>query len=191
MRLRTAALTAVVLAGLAFAAGCSEELAGQQQTLGRAELEKQIKDAVAKEVGKVPKAIRCPGAIDNKEGARTRCTLIANDGSEVGVNVRVDVREEGDAADLVIKVDDKVRSGPKTVRRPKVEKLVKAKLEKSVGQVLKGVRCRSAIKAREGARTRCTVVAEDDSEIGVDVRVDRVERTGAILDIELDDERSK
>lgn len=98
---RSAALLG--LASFALAAGCG------QQTLAKTEVEEQVKSELTKKVGQAPKEIRCPGDLDAKKGAKTRCTLIADDGSEIGVAVRV-TRLEDDKAIFDIEVDDKVRS---------------------------------------------------------------------------------
>ena len=93
---------AASMLALAGAAGCGEEKVEQ------AELERKVKQSITKEVGQAPKAINCPGDIEAKVDAKTRCTLVAPDDSEVDVAVRV--REvEGDTTRFDIQVADKVR----------------------------------------------------------------------------------
>ncbi len=86
----------------AMVAGCGEK------KVEKAELERQVKSALAAKVGQEPKAIRCPGDIDSKVGATTRCVLVAPDDSELDVDVRV-TSVEGDKARFDIQAGTQVR----------------------------------------------------------------------------------
>ena len=91
-----------VIAAMTLGAGCGEK------TVEQAELEKQVKKSLTEEVGEAPKAINCPGDIEAKVDAKTRCTLVASDDSELDVDVRV-TSVDGDTTKFDIQVGDKVR----------------------------------------------------------------------------------
>ena len=96
------ATLASVAAIAALVAACGEK------KVEKAELEEQVKKALAAKVGQEPKAIRCPGDIDSKVGAKTRCVLVATDDSELDVDVRVS-SVEGDRARFDIQAGTQVR----------------------------------------------------------------------------------
>ena len=95
------ATLASVAAIAALVAACGEK------KVEKAELEEQVKKALAAKVGQEPKAIRCPGDIAAEVGARTRCTLVADDG-ELDVDVRL-TAVEGDDVKMDFKVGNQVR----------------------------------------------------------------------------------
>jgi len=90
----TAAVVGVVVLG---AAGCSS-------TVSRPDVEKQISDQLAAQVGQTPAGVTCPDDLDAEVGARMRCQLQAEDGSTIGVGIVV-TAVEGSGARYDIQVD--------------------------------------------------------------------------------------
>ena len=80
-----AAIAAVALTG------CGEDV------LDEADVEAEVKKALTEEVGQEPKRIDCPGDLDAKVGEKMRCTLIAEDDSEVDVDITVTEVKDGNA----------------------------------------------------------------------------------------------
>ena len=101
-RARLVGTVSALALALAGATGCGE------QKVEQAELEQKVKASLTKEVGQAPKGINCPGDIEAKVNAKTRCTLVAPDDSEVDVDVRVS-EVKGDTTRFDIRVGDEVR----------------------------------------------------------------------------------
>lgn len=71
----------------------------------REELEQTVKEKLAEEVGQTPKSIDCPEELKAELDASIRCTLTAEDGSEIGLTVTVTGVDGGDV-NFDIQVDD-------------------------------------------------------------------------------------
>ncbi|MEJ8639766.1 DUF4333 domain-containing protein [Streptomyces sp. MS2.AVA.5] len=102
--IRIAAVTAIgslALVACSFTAGSSTD------TVGTKELEKQVDDALTKQVGQSPKTVDCPKGLKAEEGAQTRCTLTADDGARFGLTVTTKRVNSDNKVDFDIKVDDK------------------------------------------------------------------------------------
>lgn len=172
----------LALAGAA--TGCEEDV----EKLEKAKLEQTVKKSLAGkrlpfrsgkgegELAPEDFSIRCPGDVEAKVGARTRCTFVdldggALDGSESDVSVRVRAKD-ADEYRLAIKVGSIVRV---KIKKAELQQGVKEILTEQKGQAPKAVRCPDDIKAKVGAKigakTRCTFVDLDDSELDVNVRV--------------------
>ncbi len=82
------------------AAGCSSGT----PTVSQTDVETQVKEAVAKQVGQTPKSISCPSSLAATVGATQRCTLTAEDGSTIGLTVTV-TSVEGGTAKFSVQVD--------------------------------------------------------------------------------------
>lgn len=81
-------------------------------TVNKAELEKQVSDSLERSVGQKPDKITCPGdLVDPQVGSTTRCTLQANDGSSIGVTVKVTSVQDSTVR-FDIKVDDSASTPP-------------------------------------------------------------------------------
>ncbi|GAB3410793.1 DUF4333 domain-containing protein [Flindersiella endophytica] len=98
MKTRMLALASLLALGAAVA-GCSGD-----PTLKEADLEKSVKDTLAKQVGQTPDSIDCPGDLTGKTGTTMRCTLKAG-GDELGLTVTV-TGVEGSTVKYDVKVDE-------------------------------------------------------------------------------------
>ncbi|MBT2392401.1 DUF4333 domain-containing protein [Streptomyces sp. ISL-1] len=102
--IRIAAATAIgslALVACSFSAGSSTD------SVGTKELEKQVDDALTKQVGQSPKKVECPKELKAEKGAHTRCTLTADDGTRFGLTVTTKRVKSDNKVDFDIKVDDK------------------------------------------------------------------------------------
>ncbi|MQY11538.1 hypothetical protein SRB5_16570 [Streptomyces sp. RB5] len=70
------------------------------------ELEKKVSSSLTETVGQTPESVDCPDSLESKEGATTRCTLTAGDGTQFGVTVTAG-KPNGASVHLNVKVDDK------------------------------------------------------------------------------------
>lgn len=75
--------------------------------------------------------------------------------------------------------------GEKTVAAGEVASQVKASLTKKVGQAPKKITCPEDLRAEVGATLTCVLVAPDDSEVDVDVKVTSVADGRAKFDIQV------
>jgi uncharacterized protein DUF4333 len=98
VKTRLLALASLFALGVA-AAGCSGD-----PVLKEADLEKSVKDTLAKQVGQTPDSIDCPGDLTGKTGTTMRCTLKAG-GDELGLTVTV-TGVEGSTVKYDVKVDE-------------------------------------------------------------------------------------
>lgn len=94
-----AVLLAALLPVVAALSGC-----GSSSTVEADDVEAQVSEALAAEVGEAPDGVSCPGDLEAEVGATIRCELEAG-GLTYGVTVRV-TGIDGDAAALDIRVDD-------------------------------------------------------------------------------------
>ncbi|MFE6127558.1 DUF4333 domain-containing protein [Streptomyces sp. NPDC056437] len=102
--IRLAAVTAIgslALVACTFSAGSSTDAVGTK------ELEKQVDDALTKQVGQSPQTVDCPQELKAEKGAHTRCTLTADDGTRFGLTVTTKRVNSDNKVDFDIKVDDK------------------------------------------------------------------------------------
>lgn len=109
MRART--LRMLAMAAMVLAAACSSGAA----TISGGEAGDQIADllAIEEDVGQRPPEVRCPNEITVEAGGSFRCTLVAGDGSEIGLTATF---TDDDRSVDAVKVDDTVSSPPTTVR---------------------------------------------------------------------------
>lgn len=98
-----------VLCTVAALSACSVTVGSADKTVDRAKLEQKVSQTLAEKTGQTPKSVTCPDALKAKVDAITRCTLTADDGSQIGANVTV-TSVNGDDVNFDIKVDDQ----PKT-----------------------------------------------------------------------------
>ncbi len=75
------------------AAGCSSGT----PTVSQTDVETQVKEALAKQVGQTPKSISCPSSLAATVGATQRCTLTTDDGATLGLTVKVTSVDNGTA----------------------------------------------------------------------------------------------
>lgn len=75
--------------------------------------------------------------------------------------------------------------GEDAIAKGEVEAQVKASLTKQVGQAPKRIDCPSDLPAEVGAKLTCTLVAPDDSEVDVAVRVTGVDGDRARFDVQV------
>ncbi|MFF7205486.1 DUF4333 domain-containing protein [Streptomyces sp. NPDC008141] len=101
---RIAAVTAI---GLLALVSCSFTAGSSTDTVGTKELEKQVDDALTKQVGQSPATVDCPQGLKAEKGAQTRCTLTADDGTRFGLTVTTKRVNSDSKVDFDIKVDDK------------------------------------------------------------------------------------
>jgi Domain of unknown function (DUF4333) len=73
--------------------------------------------------------------------------------------------------------------GEKKIEKAELEEKVKTSLAEKVGQEPKAIQCPGDLAAEVDAKTRCVLVAPDDSEVDVDVRVSSVDGDNYKLDI--------
>ncbi len=73
--------------------------------------------------------------------------------------------------------------GEEKIEKAELQDKVKTALTEEVGQEPKAINCPDDISAKVGTKTRCVLVAPDDSEVDVDVRVSSVEDGNYKLDI--------
>ncbi|NGO73183.1 DUF4333 domain-containing protein [Streptomyces sp. SB3404] len=85
---------------------CSVETGSSNDSVGTEELEKKVDRLLTEKVGQSPKDIDCPDKLKAEEGAKTRCTLTASDGTRIGVTVTAGERDGDKSVRLDIKVDD-------------------------------------------------------------------------------------
>ncbi|MEV6104907.1 DUF4333 domain-containing protein [Streptomyces sp. NPDC051940] len=95
----------VVAVAIGALAACSAE-AGTTSSVGTEDLEKKVTTTLTEKVGQAPKSVDCPDKLKAEEGATTRCTLTAEDGSKIGLTVTAG-KPDGDDVPIDIKVDDK------------------------------------------------------------------------------------
>ncbi|MEP9383535.1 DUF4333 domain-containing protein [Nocardioides sp. KR10-350] len=105
--MRSTTVAAVILSAL-LVAGCGASASIGTPEIKKADLEKKVSDGLTKSVGQRPDDISCPGDLDAKLHAKTRCVLTAG-GDRIGVTVTVD-RVDGTKYHLDIRVDDKPMS---------------------------------------------------------------------------------
>ncbi|MEX0768695.1 MAG: DUF4333 domain-containing protein [Microthrixaceae bacterium] len=78
--------------------------------------------------------------------------------------------------------------GEVSVDQADLEQGVSAELEAVVGQTPASVACEDDLPAEIGAQVRCTVTADDGSEIGATVTVDEVDGTDVKYSVEVDED---
>lgn len=93
-------LMLVVLAA-AMLGGCSAQTYSK---ISREQLQQKVSSLLEKQVGQRPDKIECPGDLDAKTGATTRCVLTAG-GTRLGTTVRVTSATEDGNYKLDIQVD--------------------------------------------------------------------------------------
>ncbi|MGW7070730.1 DUF4333 domain-containing protein [Streptomyces sp. NPDC054855] len=101
---RIAALAAI---GALTLTACSVTTKSSSDSVGTEELEKQVANSLTEQVGQAPKTVDCPNKLEAKEGANTRCTLTAPDGTKYGLTVTADRKSSEEAVQIDIKVDQK------------------------------------------------------------------------------------
>lgn len=79
---------------------------GGAPTVNKADVEKQVSDLLAAQVGERPKSVVCPGQLAGRVGATMRCTLTANNGQKYGLTVTV-TTVQGTTVNFNAKVDPK------------------------------------------------------------------------------------
>jgi len=62
-------------------AGCGTK------TVQGSEVSKRISEGLHRQVGQRPDQVKCPDQVEAKAGKKARCTIVASDGSEVGLTV--------------------------------------------------------------------------------------------------------
>ena len=72
-------------------------------TISKSELEKQASSALESAVGTAPDAVTCPGELEAKVGASTKCTVTAG-GQDIGATLTV-TEVDGSNAKFDVKVD--------------------------------------------------------------------------------------
>ncbi|MBO0883482.1 MAG: DUF4333 domain-containing protein [Mycobacterium sp.] len=77
-------LPAIALGCLVATAGCSS-----QKVVDRGQLESGVKSKLEAAAHAKAKSVTCPDKLKAKVHATTRCTLVATDGSKIGVTVTV------------------------------------------------------------------------------------------------------
>jgi hypothetical protein len=97
---RTIRRLGALLATAVLLAGCSDA------RLDSGTLEKSVASKLGEQTGQRPDKVSCPGGLEAKTDATTRCTLTASDGSTIGATVRT-TKVDGDHVDFFIQVDDR------------------------------------------------------------------------------------
>lgn len=77
-------------------------------TLTGTEASRVITDALEEETGQRPTEVRCPDETPVEAGETFRCTIVADDGSEIGATITF----EDEDGTLDIQVDDELSSPP-------------------------------------------------------------------------------
>jgi Domain of unknown function (DUF4333) len=75
--------------------------------------------------------------------------------------------------------------GEDVVEQEEVESEAKKAIAAEVGQEPKEINCPGDLKAEQGEKLRCTLVAGDDSELDVDVTVRSIEDGQARFDVQV------
>lgn len=92
--IRGGAAAVLALAGAALLGGCGE------RSLDDSELERTLKQQLDRSAGVSSRAVECPGAIPAERGRTFNCTLVAPNGDEVRVDVRLTNDEGGFSASI-------------------------------------------------------------------------------------------
>lgn len=102
---KTRALAAAMIAMAALSAGCSGSIStGGASSVDQAELETGVATELEKVVGQTPASVTCEGDLPAEVDAEVRCTVTADDGSEVGATVTVD-EVDGTNVNYSVQVD--------------------------------------------------------------------------------------
>ena len=101
----TWAISAVAVGALLVGCSASVNVGKSEPKLSADKLAATVAEKLAATTGQPKPNITCPEALTGKVGNTTRCTLKANDGSTLGVTVKVS-SVEGGKINFDIKVDD-------------------------------------------------------------------------------------
>ncbi|MFG2719649.1 DUF4333 domain-containing protein [Streptomyces sp. NPDC048416] len=106
-----ASVTAVVVGTLLL--GCSASVTAGKSTpkLSAAKVADTVADKLAATTGQPKPHVTCPEDLVGKAGTTSRCTLTADDGSTLGVTVKV-TSVSGDQINFDFKADDKSSPAP-------------------------------------------------------------------------------
>lgn len=108
MRIATSSFTALLATATAglLLAGCSGEIhVGGTPKLPKDKLADTVAQKLADTTGRPKPDITCPDDLKGKVGTTTRCTLTADDGSTLGITVRV-TSVHGSHINFHIQADD-------------------------------------------------------------------------------------
>lgn len=153
-------------------AGC-----GGTSTLDRADLERDVAQTLAGQVGTEPE-VSCPGDLTGAVEESVRCEVTL-DGDQVPVEVVV---TEVDGSDIAYEVAP-------TLLSTSVEEEVSARLAEQVGVAPDDVSCPDDLVGRVGEELRCVLTAGTD-ELGVTVTVTEVDGADVGFDVQVDEEIS-
>ncbi|WP_203217407.1 DUF4333 domain-containing protein [Nocardia arthritidis] len=189
--MRRTAATALMILTVAGAAGCG---ASSDSSVSKSDVQSQVSDKLAAQVGEKPKSVTCPGDLAAKVGTVMRCDLVDNQGYGYGVTVTV-TSVEGKDVKFDIKVDDHAKpgtgpAGGAAVSKPDLESEVRAQLAAEVGQAPKAVSCPGDLPAQVGTQMRCQLQDEAGRVYGLTVTVTAVQGTDVKFDIKVDDQPS-
>lgn len=186
---------------LAFLTGCS----GSDGNISEDELESGIADQLESITGVRPADVDCPGDLDAEVDATMRCTVVADDGSEIEGTATVTEVDGGDAS-FAFQVDDELSAGPDgtdpasadggdatgapgdgaVILESYVEQQATDQLEQAVGQRPANIDCPGDIEAVAGTTMRCTLTANDGTQFGMTVEVTSVTGDNYHLDFQVD-----
>lgn len=95
--------TSALVAAAATALMLTVSSCSSTATISKSELEQQAASALESAVGTAPDAVSCPGDLEAKVGASTRCTVTAG-GEDLGATLTV-TEVDGSNAKFDVKVD--------------------------------------------------------------------------------------
>ncbi|MFJ6636088.1 DUF4333 domain-containing protein [Streptomyces sp. NPDC091376] len=107
----TWSLSAVAAGALLVGCSGSVSVGNSEPKLSSDKLATTVSEKLAATTGQPKPDITCPEELAGKVGATTRCTLTANDGSTLGVSVKV-TSVEGKQINFDIKADDAASPAP-------------------------------------------------------------------------------
>jgi hypothetical protein len=107
----TWSLTAVAAGVLLVGCSASVSAGKSEPKMSADKLATMVAEKLAATTGRPKPNITCPEDLAAKVGTTTRCTLTADDGSTLGVNVKV-TSVDGDQINFDIKADDTASPAP-------------------------------------------------------------------------------
>ncbi|MEU0282166.1 DUF4333 domain-containing protein [Streptomyces sp. NPDC088147] len=107
----TSILSAVAAGALLVGCSASVEVGSSTPKMSTDKLATTVAEKLAATTGQPKPDITCPEDLAGKVGTTTRCTLTADDGSTLGVTVKV-TSVEGDQINFDIKADETASPAP-------------------------------------------------------------------------------
>ncbi|MFJ2670372.1 DUF4333 domain-containing protein [Streptomyces sp. NPDC087525] len=107
----TSILSAVAAGALLVGCSASVEVGSSTPKMSTDKLATTVAEKLAATTGQPKPDITCPADLAGKVGTTTRCTLTADDGSTLGVTVKV-TSVEGDQINFDIKADETASPAP-------------------------------------------------------------------------------